>query len=81
MSKNEHFIKGMDKVNENDFESAIELFGKALASDMNKEEVYYNRAVAYLNLNQTCWILRVHCCGLWRANMITEPMSPPEASN
>lgn len=49
MSKNEHFENAMRKVSENDFESAIELFGEALKQDSNKETIYYNRAVAYLN--------------------------------
>lgn len=52
MSTNEHFENAMRKVNENDFESAIELFGEALKSDSNKETIYYNRAVAYLNLEK-----------------------------
>jgi Flp pilus assembly protein TadD len=53
MSKNEFFIKGLDKVNQNDFESAIELFSKALETENDKADIYYNRAVAYLNLEQT----------------------------
>ena len=52
MSKNEHFENAMRKVNENDFELAIELFGEALKEDSNKESIYYNRAVSYLNLEK-----------------------------
>ena len=48
MSKNEYFEKAMRKVNENDFESAIELFTEALKEVDDKKDVYYNRAVAYL---------------------------------
>ena len=52
MSKKEHFENAMRKVNENDFESAIELFGEALKEGSNKETIYYNIAVSYLNLGK-----------------------------
>ena len=52
MSKNEYFESAMRKVNENDFESAIELFTKALAEVDQPKDVLYNRAVAYLNSKQ-----------------------------
>ena len=52
MSKNVDFENAMRKVSENDFELAIELFTKALVHNPNSTDVFYNRAVAYLNLEK-----------------------------
>ncbi|MBK7129317.1 MAG: tetratricopeptide repeat protein [Crocinitomicaceae bacterium] len=46
------FQKGLDKVNQKDFNSAIEHFTLAIQSDQSKVEFYAERAVAYLNIEQ-----------------------------
>lgn len=46
------FQKGLDKVNEKDFNSAIEHFTLAIQADQSKVEFYAERAVAYLNIEQ-----------------------------
>jgi tetratricopeptide (TPR) repeat protein len=52
MSTNEYYKKAMDKVNENDFESSIALFTKAIALDPNHKDLFYHRGVSYLNLEK-----------------------------
>jgi len=52
MSKQNYFENAMHKVTQNDFESAIDLFSKALQIENDKSKVYYNRGVAYLNLEK-----------------------------
>lgn len=49
---NREFAKGMAKVKENDFLTAIEHFTLAIVEDPNNVECYAERAVAYLNTNQ-----------------------------
>jgi Flp pilus assembly protein TadD len=49
---NREFAKGIAKVKENDFLSAIEHFTLAIQEDPNNVECYAERAVAYLNTNQ-----------------------------
>lgn len=49
---NREFAKGMAKVKENDFLTAIEHFTLALRDDPNDVESYAERAVAYLNTQQ-----------------------------
>lgn len=52
MKENIHFQKGMDKINNNDFVAAIDLFTKAISIEPNNPFIYNQRAVAYLNMNQ-----------------------------
>jgi len=52
MSKNKDFENAMCKVNENDHESAIELFTKALKTNKNSTDALYNRGIAYLNIEK-----------------------------
>lgn len=49
---NREFAKGIAKVKENDFLTAIEHFTLAIQEDSNNVECYAERAVAYLNTNQ-----------------------------
>jgi Flp pilus assembly protein TadD len=49
---NREFAKGIAKVKENDFLTAIEHFTLAIQEDVNNVECYAERAVAYLNTNQ-----------------------------
>lgn len=49
---NREFAKGLAKVKENDFLTAIEHFTLAIQEDKNNVECYAERAVAYLNTNQ-----------------------------
>lgn len=52
MNLNREYAKGMAKVKENDFLSAIEHFTAAIELDANNVEYYAERAVAYLNTTQ-----------------------------
>ena len=52
MNLNREYAKGMAKVKENDFLSAIDHFCAAIELDANNVEYYAERAVAYLNTNQ-----------------------------
>ncbi|MBI3135357.1 MAG: tetratricopeptide repeat protein [Bacteroidetes bacterium] len=49
---NREFAKGLAKVKENDFLTAIEHFSLAIQDDAGNVEYYAERAVAYLNTNQ-----------------------------
>lgn len=49
---NPHYIKGQNKLNENRFEEAIELFTKAISEDDTQPFYFIDRAVAYLNLEK-----------------------------
>ncbi len=52
MSDSNYFKLAMDKVNQNDFESSIELFNKAIKKTPNSKEAHYHRGVSYLNLEK-----------------------------
>jgi tetratricopeptide (TPR) repeat protein len=52
MSDNPHYIKGLNKLNENRFEEAIELFTKAIEEDPSNPFFYNERAVCYLNIRK-----------------------------
>ena len=49
---NKEFAKGLAKVKENDFNSAILHFNTAIEEDSNQVEYYAERAVAYLNIEK-----------------------------
>ena len=53
MSANKHYLLGMAKVKENDFDAAIELFTKAIKENSNDVDSYSERAVCYLHTKQT----------------------------
>ena len=52
MNLNREYAKGMAKVKENDFLSAIEHFTAAIELDPSNVEYYAERGVAYINTNQ-----------------------------
>ncbi|HIP37067.1 MAG TPA: tetratricopeptide repeat protein [Crocinitomix sp.] len=52
MSINVYLNKALDKVNQNDFETSIELFTKVLKLDPSHKDAYYHRGVSYLNLEK-----------------------------
>jgi tetratricopeptide (TPR) repeat protein len=52
MSTTDYFKQAMDKVNQNDFKSSIDLFTKAIEQDINFKDAYYHRGVSYLNLEK-----------------------------
>lgn len=53
MSNNDYFKQAMDKVNQNDFESSIDLFTKSIKNNPTHKDSYYHRGVSYLNLEKT----------------------------
>lgn len=52
MSTTDYFKQAMDKVNQNDFESSIDLFTKAIKETPNNKDAYYHRGVSFLNLEK-----------------------------
>ncbi len=52
MSNNDYFKQAMDKVNQNDFESSIDLFTKSIKNNPTHKDSYYHRGVSYLNLEK-----------------------------
>lgn len=52
MQNNEHYQKALIKINENQFDEAIELLTKAINADDSDPFFFNQRAVCYLNLNK-----------------------------